>query len=63
MARLAKGIFKRELATLAGVSTASVSEAFNSGNVGLRVARSIARVLELDMRTVLKVEAKPERKE
>jgi len=48
-ARLAKGLLKREVREQAGISKSSMHIAFSSGSVGIRVAREIARVLDLDL--------------
>ena len=48
-ARLRKGLLRKEVGQEAGIALSSVSRAFNGGLVGVRVARAIAHVLDLDL--------------
>jgi hypothetical protein len=50
--RVQKLLTRREVANLAGISLTSAKRAFSSGAVGLRVAKAIAQVLEIDPRTM-----------
>ena len=51
-ARLARGMCLREVAQLAGISARSAYRAFKTGDVGVRVAKSLAMALDLDLATL-----------
>lgn len=48
-----KGLFIKELARDAGISYSSARLAINSGKGGLRVARAIAKALDLEIKDVI----------
>jgi lambda repressor-like predicted transcriptional regulator len=52
-ARIAKGLLLSEVGKAAGISAASTRRAFRRGLAGMRVARAIARVLEVDLREIV----------
>lgn len=56
--RVARGLTKLALARAAGVSNQSIHRAIHEGVAGLRVARGIARVLKVELRTLLRQAAK-----
>jgi len=52
-ARRQRALLRGELATAAGVSRSALYKALRSGECGLRVARSIARALDLQVGELL----------
>jgi len=56
--RLARGLSRAELAQAAGISRQSLHRLLSEGVAGLRVARGIARVLRVELRTLLRQAAK-----
>jgi transcriptional regulator with XRE-family HTH domain len=52
MARVSQGLLRHELAEKAGVSLSALNRACQTGRAGIRVARSIARALDVDLATL-----------
>ena len=58
--RIRRGWLLSDVATKAGLSTASVSRALRGGSVGIRVARQLAQTFGLSISSIIVVSESPE---